>query len=377
MVSVGFLIHLTMIVAQVSAGMILVATHRPQPGQCQIRRSAFGSGGRRHRLNHHKNGRSALLLHAVGDSTTTTTTTTTDLQTELNALGLGLCHGILHASGVRRISDIKSLTKLQIADMGADNFDRRNLLTLIDKLRTTTVTTKSSETSQPSPNLCTSVQGAFGQQTLSKPWEGEEERTKQDFAIQVICGENNIFRGRLFTPHQCLQMNRMAEYHAYRQIGTIGTGWTDELYTLTAQHMHCKDIPGFIDMLDPIFSQLTEELYTLFPGRIIKDSIIFESDGEPHLVKYHGKKAKGTVMHTDNSNPEFVYITLNVLLSDEEDFTGGGTYIKNIDRTIHLKQGEMLIHLGDLEHAGMEIHSGVRRLLVSFFACEWDKTKGN
>ena len=257
--------------------------------------------------------------------------------------------------------------------MGADNFDRRKLLGLITKLGAAPA--ENSETSLPLPNLSTSVRGAFEDQEISKWVDEEGETTKQDFALQVICGKNNIYRGRLFTPQQCLQINRMAEYHAYRQIGTIGAGWTNELYTLTAQHMHCKDIPGFIAMSDPIFTQLKHELYALFPRVIRTDSIALESDGEPHLVKYHGRKSKGTVMHTDNSNPEFVYITLNVLLSEEEDFTGGGTYIKVIDKTIHLKQGEMLIHLGDLEHAGMEIHSGVRRLLISFFSCEWEKSK--
>lgn len=63
---------------------------------------------------------------------------------------------------------------------------------------------------------------------------------------------------------------------------------------------------------------------------------------------------------------------MNALLSPENDFNGGGTYITAIDRTIQLKQGEMLIHLGDLEHAGAEITSGVRRLLVGFLACEWE-----
>uniref|UniRef100_A0A7S3LHH2 Fe2OG dioxygenase domain-containing protein n=1 Tax=Amphora coffeiformis TaxID=265554 RepID=A0A7S3LHH2_9STRA len=351
-----------LVAVRLSAGLILVTTHHPQLRQYRPQELAFGSGDIRHR--HRKNARHTLLLHPTG-------TTSTDLQTELNAAGLGLCHGILHASGVRRLSDIKYLTNLQIIDMGVDNFDRRNLLGLIDKLGATPTTTDSSHTS---PNLSTSVQGAFEDQNVPNGLGGGET-AKQDFVMQVVCGKNDIFRGRLFTPQQCLQINRMAEYHAYRQIGTVGAGWTNELYTLTAQHMHCKDIPGFIDMSDPIFRQLKQELYSLFSGRIRADSIVFESDGEPHLVKYHGRKSKGTVMHTDNNNPELVYITLNVLLSEEEDFTGGGTYIKVIDKTIHLKQGEMLIHLGDLEHAGMEIHSGVRRLLISFFACEWEKSK--
>lgn len=178
-----------------------------------------------------------------------------DLQTELNSEGLGLCHGILHASGVRHLSDMKSLTNLQITNMGVDSCDRRNLIRVIDGL-------------DDSPNtqrmLSTVVDGAFDR-TIPKRFEKTPE---QDFCIQIVCEENDIFRGRLFTEEQCMQINRMAEYHAYRGIGTIGAGWTNELYTLTAQHMQCKDIPGLISTTDRVFRQLQQKLYSLFPGRI-------------------------------------------------------------------------------------------------------------
>jgi hypothetical protein len=84
------------------------------------------------------------------------------------------------------------------------------------------------------------------------------------------------------------------------------------------------------------------------------------------------------VLHTDNHDDyASKSITINVLLSDNDDFGGGGTYITAIDRTIKLNQGEMLIHLGDLEHAGADISFGVRRLLVAFLACEWEVTENN
>jgi hypothetical protein len=291
-----------------------------------------------------------------------------DLQTELNAEGLGLCHGILHASGVRRLSDVKTLTTLQIADMGVDSCDRRNLLRVISSLG------EGSNSSRQKRTLSTLTDGAFDR-VIPKQLEEErgtataDDEAAHDFCMQVVCAENNIFRGRLFTEEQCTQMNRMAEYHSYQGIGTIGAGWTNELYTLTSQHMQCKDIPGLLSTTDYLFKQLQRELHSLFPGRIRNDSIIFESEGEPHLVKYHGK-SKGTEMHTDNS--KFLSITVNVMLSATDDFGGGGTYIKAIDETINLQQGEMLIHLGDLEHAGVDISSGVRRLLIAFFACEWE-----
>ena len=85
-------------------------------------------------------------------------------------------------------------------------------------------------------------------------------------------------------------------------------------------------------------------------------------------VKYNGK-AKGTACHTDNS--EYKYITVNAVLSAQDEYTGGGTHITVLDETIRLQQGEMLIHLGDLEHSGKDIKGGVRRLFIAFLACEW------
>lgn len=303
------------------------------------------------------------------------------LLTELNSLDLGSCHGVLHACGLRRLTDAKGLSSFQLDELRFDDVDHNNLLSYVNKGDGG----HSLNALPAAAFISTTVDsGAFDR---PKRQRFEVDTTQQDFDIQVICAENDIFKGTLFTPEQCMQINRMAESHAYRQQQQTGVrgggdtaaavgsgGWTNEFYTLTAQHMQCKDVPGLLPTTDHVFRQLKNQLYDLFPGRIRKGSIVFENDGEPHLVKYHGK-AKGTILHTDNA--EFVYITVNVMLSEDADFVGGGTYIQAIDETIRLKQGEMLIHLGDLEHAGVDIHSGVRRLLISFYACEWEQDELN
>jgi len=311
--------------------------------------------------------RSVLHSSVVTSTDASTVPIVHDLQSELNAEGLGLCHGMLHASGVRHLSDLKSLTSDQITRMGFDVFDIRELARVMDKL------TLCDAGEHEQRELSALVDGAFDRPSIGR----FDPLPQQDFEMQVICQQNDIYKGRLFTVEQCEQLNRMSEYHAYKRrsaTNTIGAGWTNEIYTLTAQHMLCKDVPGMLPTTKHIFDQLKRAIYPLFKGRIVPTSIQFESDSEPHLVKYDGK-AKGTEMHTDNS--EYIYITLNVVLSDDNDFTGGGTYIEAIDETIHLKQGEMLIHLGDLEHAGRDIHSGVRSLLICFFACEWKDAKLN
>lgn len=211
-------------------------------------------------------------LNAVATATAAATTSTAvavahgaaDLfQTELNAVGLGLCHGILHASGCRRLSDLRTLTPSQITTMGVDQFDRPVILRVMDDLEKSHLAVgdefKDNGVSSASNTLSTLVNGAFEKKTLSR----FEVATKQDFCIQVICAENNIFKGRLFTETQCAQLSRMAEYHAYHGIETIGAGWTNEIYTLTAQHMACESVPGFLSTTSDIFRQLLRELYML------------------------------------------------------------------------------------------------------------------
>mmetsp|Transcript_27482 Transcript_27482/g.42353 ORF Transcript_27482/g.42353 Transcript_27482/m.42353 type:complete len:353 (+) Transcript_27482:38-1096(+) len=280
-----------------------------------------------------------------------------DLQSELNSEGLNLCHGIMHASGVRELSDIQYLTEDQILEMGIDQFDKQNIKRVQERL------SNDSHHLHQLRELSTKRDGAFDRKVLSR-FEVEE---RQDFDIRTICSENDVYTGQLFSIEQCEQLNRMSEHYAYKQIGTINSGWTDQIYTLTAQHMACKDVPGMIPSTQIIMRQLIQELYGMFP-EIVPGSICYENDGEPHLVKYNGK-AKGTVAHTDNS--EYKFITVNAILSGQDEYSGGGTYITVLDKTIKLSQGQVLIHLGDLEHAGADIKSGVRRLFIAFFACRW------
>ena len=153
-------------------------------------------------------------------------------------------------------------------------------------------------------------------------------------------------------------LKRMSEYHAY---DTVNSAW---------RGMACKTVPGFVATTDHAFRRLLRELYSLYPGilRGGEDTIRFESDSEPHLVKYNGMSS-GSPLHVDTDHKS---ITINVLLSDANDFGGGGTYIRAIDRTIMLEQGQMLIHPGCLAHAGADITYGVRQLLVAFVECEWE-----
>ena len=42
-----------------------------------------------------------------------------------------------------------------------------------------------------------------------------------------------------------------------------------------------------------------------------------------------------------------------------------------MQQTVMLKKGEMLIHPGNLKHQGMDVSSGVRHILVAFMSSQW------
>jgi len=67
-------------------------------------------------------------------------------------------------------------------------------------------------------------------------------------------------------------------------------------------------------------------------------------------------------MHYDGSA-----LTWSLCLSDSKsEYTGGGTYFRSLRKTLGLKQGQVLVHPGDLSHKGVDITTGERMLLVCF-----------
>lgn len=78
------------------------------------------------------------------------------------------------------------------------------------------------------------------------------------------------------------------------------------------------------------------------------------------IVKYEEGFQNELDIHTDGS-----FITVNILLSDKNDFEGGGTYF-NDGTSCFLNQGDMIFHSGLIKHAGLPITKGKRYLLVAF-----------
>jgi len=66
-------------------------------------------------------------------------------------------------------------------------------------------------------------------------------------------------------------------------------------------------------------------------------------------------------MHYDGSA-----LTWSLSLSDPSEFSGGGTYFRFLRKTLRLRQGQVLVHPGDLFHKGVDITAGERMLIVCF-----------
>lgn len=66
-------------------------------------------------------------------------------------------------------------------------------------------------------------------------------------------------------------------------------------------------------------------------------------------------------MHYDGCD-----ITWQIMLSDLSEYEGGGTYFRSLKQTIKLRQGQVLVHPGELYHKGVDITEGTRLLIVGF-----------
>ena len=85
------------------------------------------------------------------------------------------------------------------------------------------------------------------------------------------------------------------------------------------------------------------------------------------VIKYDARKGgeqRELRPHRDAGDLSFM-----VALSARSDYTGGGTHDPELEKVVHLEQGELLSFDADLVHSGVPISSGVRYLLVGFCHC--------
>ena len=81
---------------------------------------------------------------------------------------------------------------------------------------------------------------------------------------------------------------------------------------------------------------------------------------QPHVLKYTHRH-KGVELHHDKCD-----ITMSLMMSKSNQYTGGGTYFQDADTNVRLEFGEFLLHPGSVVHGGTNICDGTRLLMVVF-----------
>ena len=77
------------------------------------------------------------------------------------------------------------------------------------------------------------------------------------------------------------------------------------------------------------------------------------------VVKYNSNTQNELELHTDGS-----FLSTNILLSDPQDFQGGGASFEDGITSI-IKRGDMIIHKSNITHTNVTI-KGTRYVLMIF-----------
>uniref|UniRef100_A0A6C0LQ16 Fe2OG dioxygenase domain-containing protein n=1 Tax=viral metagenome TaxID=1070528 RepID=A0A6C0LQ16_9ZZZZ len=122
------------------------------------------------------------------------------------------------------------------------------------------------------------------------------------------------------------------------------------------------DIP--LQIINPVFKFCAFAFRNLFK-QIFKSYCIPEkytaNIRDMFIVKYEVAAQKSLNIHKDGT-----HLSFNIMLSDINDYEGGGTYFD--DRlTYYLNRGDALVHSGYINHGSHDITKGTRYVLVVFF----------
>ncbi|GMI08379.1 hypothetical protein TrRE_jg5947 [Triparma retinervis] len=170
------------------------------------------------------------------------------------------------------------------------------------------------------------------------------------------------------TPDECDALIRIAEDHVqraeYAQANTT-KGWR-KLYTYTSMDLPVQDIRSSMCNGRDLKSWLMDKICKVAGAYYGCDPRVLRARTwkEPHFLKYTTDCETphcGVEMHYDGCN-----ISYNMMLSRMSEYTGGGTYIRCLKKTVKLSQGQVLVTPGDLFHKGVDITDGTRYLIICF-----------
>jgi hypothetical protein len=156
-----------------------------------------------------------------------------------------------------------------------------------------------------------------------------------------------------FTKDICKWIINEAEYYANNN-----SGWTKKRHN----NYPTTDLP--IELIKNVFNFTLISFQETISKEINNNYFLNNQYNyeitDLFIVKYEYLHQTKLDLHDDDST-----ITVNILLSNINDFKGGGTYFEDGIITF-LNQGDMLIHSGNIKHSGVEITEGKRYVLVFF-----------
>jgi len=158
-----------------------------------------------------------------------------------------------------------------------------------------------------------------------------------------------------------------------KRIGS-SIGWVDRGVSLPTQDVLVQNLTK--ESQDLVHRAIRERLLPFARRQYPHLTAAFDKQPYPRpgnlfIVRYSAASqrpgGRGLKLHKDETA-----LTFNLCLSHEEEFTGGGTYFpaasSDVDGIlIRPKGGYCLVHDGNIKHAGNEVRSGDRFILVGFY----------
>lgn len=135
------------------------------------------------------------------------------------------------------------------------------------------------------------------------------------------------------------------------------SGWT------TSRHIDypTTDLPIYkIDNINNYIKSTYISIFNYIKDAYCLDNLNIYNIFDSFVVKYKHDNQNYLDWHCDAST-----ISVNILLNNNNDFTGGGTMFKD-NIIIKTEQGDMIIHNSRSIHCGCKINSGIRYILVLF-----------
>ena len=157
---------------------------------------------------------------------------------------------------------------------------------------------------------------------------------------------------KMYSHHICDYIIEECEKYAKKN-----DGWTtNRHHNYPTTDIPVNQIPSIFSIIMHTFTTIVNKIKTSYE---LPDNMNIDIK-DLFVVKYEYDKQNSLEMHTDKS-----FISINILLNDNTEFEGGGTYF-NDGLTTFLEKGDLLIHSSQIKHSGLPIVKGTRYLLVGF-----------